>query len=320
MINFSNCYQRFVITGEQINCEVEKDAKTFINVVEDAYHTSVKKVAHQVADMGDDCKIIMLAGPSSSGKTTTAKMLEDELNALGRHTVAISMDDFYLGDARLPVDETGKRDYESVTALDIEILRKCLRDLINTGSCMKPRFNFNAGAPFPDPERVDLPKGSIAVVEGIHALNPIFTSEFHGHGLMKLYISVKQGITTETGELLSASDIRFIRRLVRDYYTRNSDAYRTLSMWGDVCDGEQKYIMPFKRTSDFTINTIHIYEPCIIGYRALPILRTVTADSEYYPFVQKIIHAIEHFIPINESIIPKTSLIREFIGGGIYKY
>lgn len=319
MTNFSNCYQRFVITSEQINNEVETDPKTFIDVVEEAYHHSVRKVAKQVVESGN-CKIIMLAGPSSSGKTTTAKMLQDAINALGMHTVMISMDDFYLGDARLPIGPNGKRDYENVNALDIELLKKCLRGLINDGHCMMPRFNFNAGAPFDELVSVDLPEGSVAIIEGIHALNPIFTEEFHGHGLMKLYVSVKQGITSENGDVLSASEVRFIRRLVRDFYTRNSSAERTLSMWDDVCDGEQKYIMPFKRTSDFTINTIHVYEPCIIGYMALPILSTVEPSSTYYPFAQKMIHAIEQFSQLSDELVPKTSLIREFIGGGIYKY
>lgn len=321
MSSITNSYHHYVTSAQQINDAVKNEPRDFVMRVEGEYRKDVAYIAKQIVSPENRCRIVMLTGPSASGKTTTAQILGDELKKLGSGAIIISLDNFFLGEARTAPGRDGKPDYESVYALDIPQVHSCMFDLIHYGTCNMPKFNFQKKRPYEKKTVITLPQGHIAIIEGLHALNPIFTDEIHCHGLLKLYVSVKQGVADSNGKLLlSAQNIRFLRRLVRDYSYRRADPEFTFDIWQSVCAGEKKNITPYKKHSDFTLNTIHLYEPCVVGKKAYPLLSQIDQQSRHYDKARRLMENIELFSPLDEVLIPRDSMIREFIGGGSYKY
>ena len=318
MIDLGNSYRKFTFHLEQINEAAQNEPAAFVNEVEYAFRENMQMIARDLLRKESQCRVIMLSGPSSSGKTTTAHILMEELQNLGIGTVIISLDNFYLGRGIAPLLPDGEYDYESIEALNIPEIERCLTSLIQKGCCDMPEYNFPLGRPNEEKKHIELPKNSIAIVEGIHALNPRITGHVPKNGLLKMYISVKQNIKDSRGEVLSHRDIRLIRRIVRDYKHRGVPAEITLGMWGSVCRGEDLFIQPFKRSSHITINSIHMYEPCVLKKYAEPLLMQIPPQNEQYELVQRLIKGLGRFEPIEENLIPNTSLIREFIGGGVY--
>ena len=319
MMNFGNCYTKFVFGLEQINEAAAYSTKDFIMSMERRYKDEIATNVEYILKPENECKVLMLAGPSGSGKTTTANMIKSELERRGKKAILISLDDFYLGEGRAPQTEDGSHDYEAAEALDIPQIKGCLLGLMEKGECELPRFNFKEKRPFKEKRHVELREGEIAIVEGIHGLNPMFTSNIPKNGLLKMYVSVKQGIKDYNGAVLSRRDVRLTRRIVRDHLHRGTSAEQTFAMWDNVCRGEVLYIHPFKRTSDCTINSIHIYESCVLSVSAIPLLREIKQDSPYYYPSRRLLSALERFYPIDPVEVPKDSLIREFIGDGIYE-
>ena len=323
MQNIANSYRRYALTLEKINKYAEKDPEGFVLMSENAYRTDIREIAKGILNSKHRCKVIMLAGPSASGKTTTAHMLQEELLNLGSGSEIISMDNFYLGEEKVPRTAEGKPDFETVYALNIPQIEECISNLLQFGKCDIAQFDFAKRCPKDKTVRVNLGSDSIAIIEGIHALNPIFTEHIKSvAGLKKIYISVKQGIRElgHTGYLLTAAELRLFRRIVRDYKFRSSSAEHTLGMWDNVLFGEKKYIVPYKYSGDITINSIHIYEPCITASEAVPILSEISESSEEYAYAQYLIERAAKFSSISEKYVPENSLMREFLGNGKYKY
>lgn len=311
-------YLRFSDHLKQINAFAKNSPLPFIEQAERAFRESVCRAVNTVEGSEGKCKVIMLSGPSASGKTTTARKIKEELALRGCGAIIISLDDFYLGEGKAPLLPNGEPDYESVYALDLPELERCLLSLMLEGFCDMPIFDFPAKNPAPERRHLELGKHDIAIVEGIHALNPLITEHLPEQGVLKLYISVKQGIKAEEDELLSHQDIRLIRRMVRDYQYRGALPEESLIMWDSVCEGEKRYIQPFKRISDQTINSIHIYEPCVFRKIAVPLFSMISPDSSRAPLANRLIRALECFEPIEADLVPPDSLLREFLGGGIY--
>ncbi len=311
MSSISNHYVKYSAKLEHINDLAASDPRKMIADVEDAYHDSIAQVAREVLVRGS--RIIMLAGPSSSGKTTTSHMLTRYLEKEGVHSITISLDDFFLGAGKAPLLPNGRHDYESIEALDIPLMEACLADLIFRNRCQMPSFNFNTGRRETAFREVSIDPRDVVVVEGIHALNSRVSKDLPAEKLMKIYISVKQGIANRNGEVISAREIRFIRRLVRDFNFRSSTPQNTLTMWKDVCRGEDIYIQPFKRGADVTINSIHLYEPCVFKKYALPLLQKVEREHTGYPMIEHLLGAMEQFQDISPEMIPKDSMLMEFI-------
>jgi uridine kinase len=318
MANFANNYVKYVNHLEQINEAAASNPQDMVMQIEQAYQDNLSSIAEHISRDSTKYKVAMLSGPSSSGKTTTAHILLDMLKSRGVNGVIISLDDFYRGEKNAPLLKNGQHDYESVEALNLPLLESCLLDLMQKNECDMPIFDFEVRQPSPNTRHVQLHEHDIAIVEGIHALNPIISQHLPKERLLKLYISVKQGIKDCNGEILSPTDIRLIRRLVRDYNFRGTTPERTINMWKNVIEGENKYIRPFKMTSDITINSIHIYEPCILRKDALPLLKSIAEDNPNISKVRKIQQSLERFVPIDSALVPKNSIEREFIGGGIY--
>lgn len=319
MRNFNNSYNRFVFDLSQINEAAAKYPEEFVMSMENKYKEEVSDTVDNILSSQYNCKVIMLAGPSGSGKTTTSHMIADELERRGKETAMISLDDFYRGSNLAPIAEDGSYDYEAIEALDVAKIQESILSLINTGECDIPKFNFKKKLPEDNLRHIKLSKDGIAIIEGIHGLNPVLTRNLPEKNHIKIYVSVKQGISDCNGEIFSRKDVRFIRRMVRDFNHRGTDVESTCAMWDNVCRGEFLYIDPFKRTSDFTINSIHTYEPCILTHTGLSLLNSIKEESPYYYFSRRILSGLERFYPINPRLVPKSSLLREFIGGGIYE-
>lgn len=319
MRNFVDYYIKYTERVKHINDAALNAPNALITQMERQYRKRIDEIADYLFyDGTTGNKLLMLAGPSSSGKTTTANMLCERLKWLGVRARRISLDEFFLGKARTPLLPDGSPDFESVNALDIPQMQECLLSLIEKGECMMPQFDFEHQRPKDEKVYVKLAENEVVIVEGIHALNPVVTDCLPADSMLKVYISVKQGILEGYDEILSAQELRLCRRMVRDMLFRGNSPEETLDMWDNVLEGEKKFIQPFKFLADVTINSLHIYEPCVISQIALPLLRRVDEDSPHFERVMELHDKLMKFEQIPAELVPENSLLREFIGGGIY--
>lgn len=314
MSNFASGYVKYINHLEQINDAAVKDPCRMIAEVEDAYHDHLENIARNIVSHHRDVRVIMLSGPSSSGKTTTAHLLRDYLTQFGATSHIVSLDNFYRGVGLAPQLPNGKFDYESVQALDVDAIKQCLLDIIHTGKFSVPHYDFALGRPDGDPARFEIGPQDMVIVEGIHGLNPVFTTELPEGSCVKLYVSVKQQIKSINGEVISPMDLRLVRRIVRDIQFRDTSPERTISMWPQVVDGEDRYIRPYRLSADYTVNSIHIYEPCVMRSRAIPLLRAIAEDSPHYRKARSLEARLMRFEPIDEKLVPENSMLREFLG------
>ncbi len=320
MMNYLNTYRRYACDINRINAEAQSDANSLVKLTEDIYTHDLRWIAQQVLASGSHRHVVLLSGPSSSGKTTTSKKLSDEFRKHGADVQLISMDDFYLGAEFVRKLPDGRPDFEAVDALDIPLIKSSIEKLVTTGECVIPQYDFSASRRSDKTKYITLGPDSVIIMEGIHALNPIFSEGQSKNKVVKVYTAVKQGIKDNEDYVLTNREIRFIRRIVRDYHFRKVDPAYMISMWNSVVDGEKKYIRPYRYTSDFTVNSIHIYEPCVLKNHAVPILDSISPSDPNYEFVRKVKSGLERFMTIDDSLVPANSLLREFIGGGCYSY
>lgn len=310
---------RRLIDRRQINKAIKDNPEARIKTDEEIYDDKIVSITRYAASEENNIKIIMLAGPSGSGKTTTANMLKRRFGIMGISSDIISLDHFYLSPDKFPKDPDGEPDFESVYALDLELMHKCFIELITNGESTIPYFSFTGGGRVGS-RQIKIAKNGVVVVEGIHALNTLIIDTLPADSLLKLYVSVESGIFEDDELILSPRDLRLIRRSIRDSIFRNATVERTLEMWDGVIRGEKEYLYIYKDTADVDINSMHSYEPCLFRNRALKLLKDVEENSPFYGKVSELIKAIEPFEPLEEDLVPPPSLLREFIGGGIYDY
>ncbi len=320
MMSWLNTYRRYACDINRINEMAKSDAKAFVEMTEKMYQSDLRQIAEQILTIPAKRHIIMLSGPSSSGKTTSAQKLADEFRLKGCEVQHISMDDFYLGKDIVRKLPNGKPDFESVEALDIPLVKRSVRELSETGKCDIPKYDFKESKRTDIIQHLELSSNAVIIIEGIHALNPIFNDVATAENVSKIYVSVKQGIKNGEDYVLTNREIRCIRRVVRDNNFREAPPEKLLEMWGDIVDGEKRYIRPYRYTGDFTVNSIHIYEPCIMKEPAIKLLEQINEKSEYYETARHLIQSLSGFENIDTSLIPENSLMREFIGGGNYVY
>ncbi len=294
--------------------KASKQPESFILNTESEYLTEIYSVAAAISN-NDDIKIVAIAGPSASGKTTTAHILCDRLAELGETTQVVSLDDFYLSPEYLPILPDGKYDIESVDALNIELIKKCFNEIITTGKASLPKYDFANKKSILNAKNIDISNKGIVIVEGLHALNPLITELVPKQNIYKIYISANCSIMDDFGEqLLSSRQIRLVRRMLRDRIFRGTDANKTLELWNNVVAGERKHLYPFKNTADVLIKTLHAYEPCVYKKEFLKLKGEVLVGSFGYDYFLRTAKAIEKFDDIEGNLVPKTSLIREFLG------
>lgn len=297
---------------DEINREMELESESYIEKCEKSYKEKINSLCRIISEK-DGRLLVMLAGPSSSGKTTTANLLADAIRKTGRSAMVISLDDFYLGKDVSFTFEDGTVDYETVKALDLECINRSMHSLLDTGEGMLPQFNFKTGSR-DGYKRVSVEENEIIILEGLHALNPLITEPLSDENMLKLYISVSSRIADSNGVLMSKRDLRFVRRLIRDFYHRNSDAQRTFYLWKGVRMGEDRYLFPYSDRADIKIDSIHPYEVCVFRKEALKLLDSVPSDSIYYNAAQLLKDKIIRFVQTDSSKVPEGSLLNEFIG------
>ncbi len=289
------------------------DTDAVIRESEEGYHQKITAVADRV--LGDPRRrIVLLAGPSSSGKTTTAALLSAALRARGHRAQVISLDDFYrpLDAPDYPRDEHGVPDYETVEALEVGEIHDCLAALLDGGEYLMPRFDFTLRRRVEARTPLRLGEGELLVVEGLHALNPRLTAGLAEAGLFRLFISLSTNLLDDDGaRVLTGRKMRFVRRLVRDYYHRASDAAHTYTLWRSVVRGEEKYLYPYRTTADVTLDTFHAYEVGVLRPIAEGLLAADGAPrTDYTDMIRR---AIAGFAPIAEARVPRGSLLCEFL-------
>ena len=298
-------------TLNNINENVESNMESFINDAESRFESSVTELADRFTS---DCDIVLLAGPSSSGKTTTAGKIAQKIKNRGRNAYTLSLDDYYRNAADIPLTEKGLKDFENVSALDIDLIHRTFSDLIEKRTAQVPEFDFVSGTRKPETRKLELKKDDLIIVEGIHALNPIITKGLDESHITKVYISVSSRVTDDSGRVVfSKRNLRLVRRMIRDYHYRNTSVEKTLSQWHEVLKGEDKYIFPFERNASFRIDSFHPYEPCLFKSEAVELLGTVGEDSGVYPIASELKNSFSELDTIDMSKLPADSLLREFV-------
>ena len=278
----------------------------------------------QIADIAEEIhkqkkKLVLIAGPSSSGKTTFSNRLSIQLRARGLNPHPIAMDNFFKERVETPKDENGRYDFECIDAMDLELFNSTMEQLLEGKEVKMPKFDFALGEKTFDGRTLELAPDDVLVVEGIHALNPASTYALPADSSFKIYISALTQLNLDEHNRISTSDTRLLRRIVRDARTRGNNAQSSIRMWESVRNGEEKNIFPFQGEADALFNSALIYELPAIKVFAEPLLFTVPKDCEEYYEAKRLLKFLEYFLGIDSSTVPTNSLLREFIGGGCFE-
>ncbi len=302
----------------QMNELIERgDALEFINLCETRHNNQLAELGEKILHDIDTIRLIAVAGPSSSGKTTFTNRLRIELKSLGIEPLMISVDDFYNEGHLAPLDEFGKPDFEHIDALDRKLFDEVIYKLIAGEEVALPHYEFKtAERTFGKP--IKLLKHQPIMIEGIHALNDDLTPSIENDLKFKIYIAPQAQLHIDDHNPISLSDIRLLRRMVRDYKTRNSSVEQTFDMWPSVRRGEFKWIYPYQSNADFVFNSELSYELCVLKKHALPLLEAVKPDSPHYIQANRLVKFLKYFKDISDKWIPCNSIIREFIGDSIF--
>ena len=264
-------------------------------------------------------KLILLAGPSSSGKTTTSKKLELFLKGFGLNPIAISIDNYFLDRDKTPILPDGSYDFESLNSINVELFNKKLKDLLDGKEVTLPVYNFITGKSELSDESIKLGEKEILIVEGLHALNEELTYSIDRKNKYKIYLCPLTVLSLDNHNRIRTTDNRLLRRIVRDNRTRGYSASDTLSTWGKVREGEEKYVFPFQDEADVIFNTSLIYELGVLKTYAEPLLYSVEENDPMYKEAVRLLNLLKNILPISNDYIPVDSIVREFIGGGYFK-
>lgn len=291
------------------------------DIIQVAEANHEKRVA-EIADMiykDTDVNIIQIAGPSSSGKTTFSKRLAVQMKVNGQRPVTISLDDYFIDRDKTPLNEDGLPDFETIKAIDLVSLNMDLIKLLEGKDVELPKFNFLTGKSEKSGKIVKLDKNHPIIIEGIHGLNPELTEMIPEKNKFKIYISALTPLNLDFHNRISTTDIRLIRRMVRDVKHRGNGPLKTFELWDGVRAGEEKYIFPFQEEADVMFNSSLVYEMSVLKKHIIPLLKEIDQSNIYYSEAIKLIKFLEYFLDIeNQDIIPKNSILREFIGGASF--
>ena len=307
-------YHKRCLKLQEINDHALRNPEQWIQEETDRYAGEIQTLARHLAVEFDNHGLVMLSGPSSSGKTTSANMLGSALKDIGVEAYTISMDDFYRGRELAPRLPNGNFDYEALEALRLDELERCMRELLHDGRTMLPRFDFQHGRPADEMTELVTVPNSVVIFEGIHAINPYFEERLPSENIFKIFVNTVTPVYDGETKLLARRDIRLTRRMLRDERFRNSPVTNTLNMWQQVVRGENEYMFPYVDTVDYLIDTTHAYEPCIFGPLLLKSLDQVPDDHPLIETVRHMQHALSEFQPLPLELMPKHALLREFVG------
>ena len=284
-----------------------EEEKKFLQIAEDIHQRK-------------DVKMVLISGPSSSGKTTSCKRLSVQLSILGYNPVQISVDDFFVEREDTPLDENGEKDFECIDAIDLPLFNKTLNDLLDGKEVPLPTFDFQTGHKVWKGNTIKMEENSILVIEGIHCLNPRLTEQIDDSLKFKLFVSALTSISIDRQNPIPTTDNRLIRRIIRDYNYRGYSAQETISRWASVRRGENKNIFPYQENADAMFNTSLICEMGVLKQYAVPILLAVPETSTEFAEAYRLLKFLSYFKVIPEKNIPGTSILREFVGGSKFSY
>ena len=298
-------------------------ATELINVSEALQEKRISQIADEISNRSKNkqpVKLILISGPSSSGKTTFSKRLSVQLMANGLRPYPISLDDYFVNRVDTPKDENGNYDYESLYALDLDFFNHQLQALLNGEEVELPRFNFTSGVREMSGKNLKVDDNMILILEGIHALNPELTPQIPDENKFKIYVSALTTILLDDHNFIPTTDNRLLRRIIRDYKYRGYSAEETISRWPSVRAGEDKWIFPFQENADVMFNSALLFELAVIKDYAEPILRKVPNNRPEYSEAYRLRKFLEYFVPLQDKELPPTSLLREFLGGSSFRY
>lgn len=285
---------------------------------ENIQNNSLFKIAETIYN-NKKLKLILLAGPSSSGKTTTSKKLELFLKGFGLNPIAISIDNYFLDRDKTPILPDGSYDFESLNSINVELFNRNLKDLLDGKEVTLPVYNFITGKSELSDESIKLGEKEILIVEGLHALNEELTYSIDKKNKYKIYLCPLTVLSLDNHNRIRTTDNRLLRRIIRDNRTRGYSASDTLSTWGKVREGEEKYVFPFQDEADVIFNTSLIYELGVLKTYAEPLLYSVEENDPMYKEAVRLLNLLKNILPISNDYIPVDSIVREFIGGGYFK-
>jgi uridine kinase len=291
-----------------------------IKISEALHEKKIAEIANLVHDRRDKVKIVLIAGPSASGKTTFSKRLMVQLAVNGLKPTMISLDDYFVDREKTPKDEHGEYDFEAIEAIDIEFFNQQLVQLFNGESVELPKFNFTVGQRFPSEKKLQLGPGSILIVEGIHGMNPNLIPHINPENTFKIFLSALTQISIDDQNHISTTDNRMIRRMIRDSKYRNYSASDTIRRWPSVRAGEDKNIFPYQENADVMFNSAMIYELAVLKKYAEPLLKSVPESQSEYSESNRLLKFLSYFKDIDDQEIPPTSVVREFLGGSSFTY
>ena len=303
-----------------LNEAVDKGMTTeLINLSEALQEKKIAHIADEIAAR-KKVKMVLIAGPSSSGKTTSCKRLSIQLLTNGIRPIAISLDDYFVDREHTPKDENGEYDYESLYALNIPLLNQQMNDLFNGKEIELPKYNFQTGRSEKSGKKLKIHENDVLVVEGIHALNPELTAQIPDEQIFRVYASALTTILLDSHNYVPTTDNRLLRRIIRDYKYRGVNAMETIHRWPSVRAGENKWIFPFQENADAMFNTAMIFELAVIKQQAVPLLEQVPENCDEYSEAYRLLKFLKYIKPITNRQVPPTSLLREFLGGSSFKY
>jgi uridine kinase len=291
-----------------------------IKVSEALHEKKIAEIANLINDRKDEIKVVLIAGPSSSGKTTFSKRLMIQLAVNGMKPHLISLDDYFVDREKTPKDENGEYDFETLKAIDVEYFNEQLNQLLNNKAVELPRFDFTLGKRIPSGKILHLEHGGIIVIEGIHGMNPDLVPNIPAMNTFKIFLSALTQISIDDQNYISTTDNRLIRRMIRDSKYRNYSASDTIKRWPSVRSGEDKNIFPYQENADVMFNSALIYELAVLKKHAEPLLKSVPENQPEYSESSRLLKFLSYFKPIDDLEIPPTSVLREFLGGSSFKY
>lgn len=294
-------------------------ATDIINISEALQEKKIAQIAEQIAAR-PGVKLVLLAGPSSSGKTTSCKRLSIQLAVNGLKPLQISLDDYFVDRDRTPKDENGEYDYESIYALDLQKINDQFNALFRGEEVELPKYDFQSGKSKKSGQRLKMNDNNVLVVEGIHALNPELTAQIPNEQIFRVYASALTTILLDNHNYIPTTDNRLLRRIIRDYKYRGVSAQETIHRWPSVRAGENKWIFPFQENADAMLNTAMLYELAVLKMQAEPLLEQVPENCDEYAEAYRLLKFLKYFKGISFNNLPPTSLLREFLGGSSFHY
>lgn len=298
----------------------EKHAGDIIKISEALHEKKISLIADKIKAKRKKVKVIFIAGPSSSGKTTFSKRLSVQLMVNGIRPINLSLDNYFVNREDTPKDENGEYDYESIDALDLQLFSENMLALMRGEEVEIPKYSFELGQRYSDGEKLKMGKNNVIVVEGIHGLNPKLTRLLPSESIFRIFVSALTSISIDQHNIINPTDNRLLRRMVRDYKYRGNSAYETLKRWESVLRGEQKNIVPYEEEADMMFNSALIYELGALKQQAEPLLREVSGQCVEYSKALRLLKFLSYIGSVPTRDIPNTSILREFLGGSSFKY